>query len=196
MRKINYKSDFDFILSLQTAGGVELGWRDYDWHARFWTGSRAVVFEVGCRNGVCRNCFEDNGRVHVVADNHGLSPGRLWMEFVAEVPDGMYGDGNERVVSPVPLCIELIREIAPLPEAFEVDALLPLVKGERGEKGDKGDKGDQGVQGERGERGEQGVKGDPLRWEAMSAADRNELVQAVADEVARRCEGMGFVLLE
>ena len=40
------------------------------------------------------------------------------------------------------------------------------------------------------------MKGAPLRWEAMSAADRDELVQAVADEVARRCEGMGFVLLE
>jgi len=131
MKQINYKSDFDFILRLKDGRGNAIGWPDYDWEARFWTTSKVNEFVVSCKGGVCVNCYNDNGEIHVVADNHKLSAGVLNVEFTAEIPNGVYPDDSERIVIPLPLEIELIRAAAPCPEGFEVEVQLPYIKGDK-----------------------------------------------------------------
>ena len=128
MKRINYKSDFNFILRLLDCRGDEVGFPDYDWVARFWTGVKANAYEVSCIGGVCKNCYNDDGTIHVVFDNHHLSPGVLRVEFVAMLPDGIYPDGDERVAVPAPLDVELVRTAAPCPSSFEVEVILPYIK--------------------------------------------------------------------
>lgn len=97
MRRVNYKSDFDFVLRLWTvltdSGGEErerreLLWPEYDWTAVLWTASRANGYTVGCYGGVPLNCYEDGGRIHVVVDGHRMGPGEPRVEFRAELPRG------------------------------------------------------------------------------------------------------------
>jgi len=132
MRKINYKSDFDFILRLRTSTGDEIGWPDYDWTARIWTTLKVNAFVASCIGGVCRNCYNDGGKIHIVANSHGLSAGRLNIEFTAELPNEIYPDASLRNVVPEPLDIELIRAAAPCPESMEIEMMLPYIRGERG----------------------------------------------------------------
>ena len=114
IRRVNAKSDFDFILKLfcgcAKEGGEpqEIGWPEFDWTARFWTWSPANAYTVSCIGGVCTNCFNDNGRIHAVFDNHRLSPGKLHCELSADIPASIYPDGRRREVLPQPVGIELV----------------------------------------------------------------------------------------
>ena len=130
MRKINYKSDFDFILKLKDGAGHDLGFPDYGWEATFWTSSKASPFKASCFGGVCKNCYDDEGQIHIVADNHNLGIGTLKVEFRAELPREIYPDDYQRNVMPEPLGIELIREKGELPSEIEAELLLPYIKGE------------------------------------------------------------------
>lgn len=112
MTKVNYKSDFDLILRLNMCAGdscVDVGWPDYDWTAKFYTGSREKSYIASNIGGVLTNCFNDDGKIHVVFNNHGLDSGTLRVEFSAEIPNDMYPDGLKREVIPSPLGIELTR---------------------------------------------------------------------------------------
>ena len=51
MAKINYKSDFDFILTLRDAQGNDIGFPNFDWEARFWTFSPMHAVAASCRGG-------------------------------------------------------------------------------------------------------------------------------------------------
>lgn len=174
MRKINYKSDFDFILRLTDCRGEDVGVPDFDWTARFYTAASADAFVASCREGVYSNCFDDNGQLHIVCDGHGLPSGTLLCEFTAELPNGIYPDGSERIVSPQAIGIELVRGKGDCSTEAEAELLLPMLKGDpftfedftpeqleslRGPKGDKGDPGEQGIQGVQGEKGDAGVQG-------------------------------------
>lgn len=130
MTKINYKSDFDFILRLKDGAGHDLGFPDYGWEAMFWTSSKASPFKASCFGGVCKNCYDDEGQIHIVADNHNLGIGTLKVEFRAELPREIYPDDYQRNVMPEPLGIELIREKGELPSEIEAELLLPYIKGE------------------------------------------------------------------
>ncbi len=112
MTKVNYKSDFDLILRLNMCAGdscVDVGWPDYDWTAKFYTRSREKSYIASNIGGVLTNCFNDDGKIHVVFNNHGLDAGTLRVEFSAEIPNDMYPDGLKREVIPSPLGIELTR---------------------------------------------------------------------------------------
>lgn len=128
MKKINYKSDFDFILRLADCQSNPVGWPGYDWTARIWTGQKANAYIASCIGGQTLNCYNDGGLIHIVADSHRLSPGILQIEFTADIPNADYPDQAERIVIPLPLEIELIREAAPCPESFEVQFMLPYIK--------------------------------------------------------------------
>ena len=147
MTKINYKDDFDFILRLYTVltdssgnevegSRKEIGWPEYDWVATFWTSSKANPFVARARGGECVNCYNDNGQIHIVADNHRLGKGRLNVEFTAELPRGIYADGYQRNVIPAALDIELIAGTGDLPRQIQAELLLPYIKGDKGDKGD------------------------------------------------------------
>lgn len=126
MKNINYKSDFDFILRLRDADGTDIGIPPYDWTVRLWTATKANAYVVSSIGGVLTNCYDDKGRLHIVADNHHLSPGILHVEFIAEIPDSDYPDGLRRNVIPATLDIQLITGSSDLPASIEADLPLPL----------------------------------------------------------------------
>lgn len=125
MRRINYKSDFDFILRLEDCNGDAVGFPACDWTARLYTVSKANAYVASCIGGVCANCFNDNGEIHVVVDGHRLGAGRLKVEFVFELPNRIYPDGSRREVTPVPLGIELVTGAGDCPTGIEVEAVVP-----------------------------------------------------------------------
>lgn len=126
-RKIHYKSDFDCILRLKDCRGEEVGWPGFDWEARFWTWNKSNMFVASRRGDVLTNCFEDNGRIHVVFDNHRLGSGNLRVEFHSEFPDGMYPDGIHDVHDTYILGIELVNGAAHCPSAIEAELMLPYI---------------------------------------------------------------------
>lgn len=148
LRRINYRSDFDFILTLlDGTGGDVIGVPDFDWRAKFYT-TPYSSFEASYIGGKFTNCFYDNGRIHVVCKNHRLPKGRLQVLFESLLSDEVYPDGIRREVTPAPLNIELVREAGDSYTHVEAEAVMPYIKGDKGEKGDKGDKGDKGEKGD------------------------------------------------
>lgn len=149
--KKNYKSDFDAILHLVSCVGdtkKEIGWPDYDWVARFYTTSHDNVYIASNIGGVLTNCFNDNGNIHVVFNNHGLPSGTLRVDFSAEIPNGIYPDGSQLEVSPQPLDIELVRGRGDCGTIADVDVMLSYIKGDKGDTGPQGPKGDKGDKGD------------------------------------------------
>lgn len=176
MRKINHKSDFDFILPFPvrealpdgTCRPVDLGWPDFDWEARLWTWSKANMFVASCKGGVPTNCFNDNGRIHVVLDNHRLGAGKLRVEYHAELPNGIYPDATRDMFNEYPLGVELVDGPGDCATEVEVDYMLPYIKGDKGEKGDQGDPG---------------PKGDPFTYDDFTP-DEIALLQKPAKDAA------------
>ena len=147
MKRINYKSDFDFILHLYSclvdSDGKEVegsrkeqGWPDYDWRALIYTSVKSNGFTASCVGGVATNCYNDNGKIHVVVDGHHIGPGQLRVEFTAELPREIYPDGAQRKVFTQPVAIELVSGHGDCPSAVEAELLLPFIKGDKGEKGE------------------------------------------------------------
>ena len=144
MRKVNYKSDFDFILKLTDCRGNAVGWPQYDWTAVFWTATRANSFTASHHGDELVNCFEDNGQIHIVCNSPRMGRGVLRVEFHAEIPDAIYPDDVRDTYEPQPLEIELVDGAGDCPTDMEVELMLPYIKGEKGDKGDRGEKGDKG----------------------------------------------------
>lgn len=168
MRKINYKSDFDFILPFPvcqatddgTCERKDLGWPDFDWEARLWSSSKANAYVASRKGDVLTNCFNDNGRIHIVCSNHRLGKGELNVEYHAELPNDIYPDNTQNLFAPYPLGIELVSGHGDCATNVEIEYMLPFIKGEKGDaftfedftpeqleslKGKKGDKGDDGL---------------------------------------------------
>lgn len=127
-REVNFRSDFDLLLELRDCRGELVGWPAWDWRAVFWTWSTANAFEASCIGGVCRNCFNDGGRIHVVFDGHGLSAGELKVRFTAELPSELYPDGGRRLDVPAKLGVVLTREAA-CPHGISAELVVPYVQG-------------------------------------------------------------------
>lgn len=147
LKRKNYKSDFDAILHLYACSygaegekPAEVGWPDYDWEARFFTGTvKANTYVASCKGGVCKNCYNDNGRIHVVFNKHHLGAGVLNVEFYAALPNAIYPDGTQDEVSPQALGIELVTGRGDCGTLADVEVFLPMIKGDKGDKGDKGE---------------------------------------------------------
>lgn len=107
MQRVYYKSDFDFILKMKDTQGNDLGWPDFDWELKLYTNSKVNAFVVSCKSGEAVNCYNDNGKIHVVADNHGLGVGKMSYELIIDKEDDTYEDGYKREVIPGTLAIEL-----------------------------------------------------------------------------------------
>lgn len=145
MKKINYKSDFDAVLKLKDAGGKEVPFPDCDWEAVFWTFSKSRVFRASCIGGECVNCIRENdGRFRVVFNGHGIGVGILKWEPHFKLPDTLFPDGVRDIYVPMPLDIELVTGAGDNPTTAEVEASLPLIKGDKGDRGDRGEKGEKG----------------------------------------------------
>lgn len=132
MNEINYQSDFDFILHLYpTKEDAELKQNElpfptYDFTISLYTTSKANSYIVSKKGDKLKNCFNDEGRLHIVCDSHGLNCGKLEAEFIAELPDGMYPDGTRREVFTCPTNIRLIRDRKDT-KAEDVEMIFPYV---------------------------------------------------------------------
>lgn len=132
MTKINYKSDFDFIVdakAIDTNGSeVELGFPSYDWEIVLATGDACYnsrTYVASYKKGVATNCFNDNGKIHIICDNHKLPIGQLRMTFNSFIPNAHYTDGTQKVVADYNLDIELVLENTDVNTA-EVQIFLPF----------------------------------------------------------------------
>ncbi|MGM9844903.1 MAG: hypothetical protein ACI30K_01555, partial [Muribaculaceae bacterium] len=123
--EINYKSDFDFILTLYGENGESIGFPAYDWEAYIYTASKAYKYKASCHGGECVNCFNDNGKIHIVANNHGLPTGKLKIDFYSYLPNSLYPDGTERVVQPIDVDIELVSGAGDNAEGGEAEVIIP-----------------------------------------------------------------------
>lgn len=133
MKNINYKSDFDLMLRLRDATGNEIAWPDFDWEALFYTSNKLNRFEASCVGGECVNCFNDNGKIHVVANNHKLAAGKLHVELSCEFPNDIYPDGSRRLVTVDDLGITLMSGNADDELELEAEVIIPFIKGDKGE---------------------------------------------------------------
>lgn len=128
--KINYQSDFDFLYTPIDCRGetVMFPAPGVDWRVEFRTRDHCRTFTVSCVGGVCTNCFNDNGRIHVIAKDHGLAPGRLVGTMTLLNPNRTYPGGIQRIVDRQPVGIELVTGSAcyddPSPSA---DVVIPIV---------------------------------------------------------------------
>lgn len=126
-RRVNYESDFDFMLWFVREGAdgePERFFPDYDFTGVLSSGRRFLFSRKG---GRYVNCRREGDGLRVVCDNHGLAPGGVWLKVVAELPDGIYPDGFRREVSDGPAGIELVRGNGDSPTEMEVALTVPFV---------------------------------------------------------------------
>ncbi len=126
MRRINYKSDFDFILFVKDAEGNDIGFPDYDWRVLLFT-EKTKIYEASFIDGKHLNCFNDNGHIHIVCDRHCMSPGILTFEFYAMLPNPIYPDGVRMLVTPDSETIRLVNGKGDDATNIEMSFIIPYI---------------------------------------------------------------------
>lgn len=131
MRKVNYKSDFDFIIKLKDPrdNTKTVPFPECDFDSILWTSNKSTAYRFSCQNGKYVNCFlETDGGLHVVVNNHRLGKGMLRWEPHFKFPNGLYPDFIRDTNNLELLGIELVdwADSCPL-NAVEVEATLPAV---------------------------------------------------------------------
>ena len=129
MRKVNYKSDFDFLMKLKDASGKEVPFPECDWDAEFWTSSKPNAYRASCIGGEYVNCFrEADGSIHFVFNCHRMGKGILKWEPHFRFPNGIYPDGIQDRFRKAQLDIELVDgdgdDVTDIPE---VEVYMPAV---------------------------------------------------------------------
>lgn len=133
INKVNFKSDFDFTAVFKAfgqGGVVEIGFANYDWEIVLTTGGNHLAsrgYVVSYKGGVCTNCFNDNGKVHIVMNNHKLDVGQLQGTIKANIPNPIYPDGHQLLMNEVKLPYELVTGNGDAPTEVEVEILLPYL---------------------------------------------------------------------
>lgn len=130
VRRVYYRSDFDFIarLMVSDAGGgeSELGFPAYDWRL-FLRRTRGAPFVASSIGGVLTNCVNDGGRIRIICKDHDFVPGRLFGEMCCYIPNPIYPEGLQTVVSKHRLGIELVEDDANDATAIVAELQLPIV---------------------------------------------------------------------
>lgn len=130
VRRVYYRSDFDFIarLMVSDAGGgeSELGFPAYDWRL-FLRRTRGAPFVASSIGGMLTNCVNDGGRIRIICKDHDFVPGRLFGEMRCYIPNPIYPEGLQTVVSKHRLGIELVEDDANDATAIVAELQLPIV---------------------------------------------------------------------
>lgn len=123
---VNPNEDFDFIMPLHVCEDFDTGFPTYDFTIKLYTiGERKVI--VSKRGDVLTNCFNDNGRLHIVCNNHGLPAGELQADFTGYLPDALYPDGIRTVVKTWDLGITLDPKAHSCHTIEDVEVVVPYV---------------------------------------------------------------------
>lgn len=164
MKRINYKSDFDFILHLKDCKDPEktVPFPECDFDARFWTSNKANAYTTSSKDGVYTNCFRtDDGGMHFVFDNHRLGVGTLKWQPHFEHPNDIYPDNIQDLFSKEQLDIELVDGPGDCPTSAEVEIIAPFIKGD---------------------------KGDKLTYSDLTEADKADLIAPIKDDIDKAME--------
>lgn len=127
MVKRNYREDFDFILTLKDSQGKEVGFPTGDFTLQVYTVSRHTGVTVGCISGKLVGCFNDDGRIHVVLQRHGLRPGVLRGILTMGADNPLYPTGTQMLVNPIELGYELWDGASDGADKSEVEVMLPYI---------------------------------------------------------------------
>lgn len=136
MKRINYKSDFDFILKLadRKDNTKTVPFPDCNWRAVFWTGNRKNAYTASHKDGVYTNCLRtEDGGIHFVFKDHRMGVGTLQWEPLFELPNDLYPDNIQDLFSKELLNIELVTGAGDCGDTAEVEAMLPYIKGDKGD---------------------------------------------------------------
>ena len=128
-RKINNKSDFDFILNLTDSDGNSVGWIDANWLLTLYTTSKTFKYEAAHAFGDKINCRNDDGQILILVDNHEFPIGELLMDFEIDIPDPRYPDGNHHVtVTGEKTGIELVLDRGQEVTGLAINLRVPHIK--------------------------------------------------------------------
>lgn len=108
MFKINYKSDFTFILVIRDCEGNDIGFPSMDFDAQIWTNSKINAYYFGRRNGELINCKNEDDKIRVIVNDHQMRCGELQVEVTLHLPDSEFPDQERRIVTPDKLDITLV----------------------------------------------------------------------------------------
>ena len=108
MFKINYKSDFTFILVIRDCEGNDIGFPPMDFDAQIWTNSKINAYYFGRRNGELINCKNEGDKIRVIVNDHQMRCGELQVEVTLHLPDSEFPDQERRIVTPDKLDITLV----------------------------------------------------------------------------------------
>lgn len=164
MKRINYKSDFDFILHLKDCKDPEkaVPFPECGFDVLFWASNKAKTYTASYKDGVYTNCFPtDDGGMHFVFDNHRLGVGTLKWEPHFEHPNDIYPDNIQDLFSKEPLDIELVDGPGDCPTTAEIEIIAPFIKGD---------------------------KGDKLTYSDLTDADKADLIAPIKDDIDKAME--------
>lgn len=159
MKRINYKSDFDFILHLKDCKDPEkaVSFPECDFDVLFFASNKAKAYRASYKDGVYTNCFRtDDGGMHFVFDNHRLGVGTLKWEPHFELPNDIYPDNIQDLFSKESLDIELVDGPSDCPTTAEIEIIAPFIKGD---------------------------KGDKLTYSDLTEADKADLISPIKDDI-------------
>ncbi|MDE7411593.1 MAG: hypothetical protein K2M94_06105 [Paramuribaculum sp.] len=144
LRKINNKSDFDFILRLLDADGNPVGWVDANWEATLYTTSKNFAYTASYAYGEKTNCVEQDGDILIVVDRHEFPVGELLMDFSIDIPDKRFPDGSRHVsITAEKTDIEMVLDRGQEATGMVVTLRVPHIKKE--ETPTEPDKGEEEV---------------------------------------------------
>lgn len=164
MKRINYKSDFDFILHLKDCKDPEkaVPFPECSFDVLFWASNKAKAYTASYKDGVYTNCFPtDDGGMHFVFHNHRLGVGTLKWEPHFEHPNDIYPDNIQDLFSKEPLDIELVDGPGDCPTTAEIEIVAPFIKGD---------------------------KGDKLTYSDLTDADKADLIAPIKDDIDKAME--------
>ena len=126
----NFRSGLDFYQTLFDCRGNDIGFPGFDFVLKYYADDNAKFMTASCIGGKCTNCFNDNGRIHVMIDKPRMGVGRLNVEVLSMLPNSIYPDGTQDLYEPQPLNIMLVPGKGDCGTTAEVEATLPYIKGE------------------------------------------------------------------
>ena len=125
MRRINYRSDFRFVLSLKN-GNIDLSQAPY-WKAVLTT-TGTNSYEVSRNGDNFKHCeIDELGKLQVIVENHRLEVGELSIEVALFIPGTDYSDGIELEPVREKTGIMLVPDGGDVATDLDVQVLFPYV---------------------------------------------------------------------